>query len=297
MKINYIERQTGLKKTEKVYADRFLSFLHRSFFGRCVNNLISKLPWFSYLVGWCQKQGFSKRKINPFVKEFEVKLSDFVVPSDGFKCFNDFFIRKLKPNARPLILGADRAIIPADGRYLLYPKVDEADGFVVKGKKFSLEKLLQSSKLANRYAAGSMVIARLSPIDYHRFHFPCDCTPGPAHLINGFLFSVNPIGIKTNIELFTENKRMITELKTEKFGTIQYIEIGATCVGTIHQTYIPHSFCKKGDEKGYFSFGGSSLILLFEPNALKLDDDLLRESMEHLEILCLMGESLGIAQK
>lgn len=295
MKINYIDRRTGEKRAEKVYKDPFLSFLHNSAFGNWINQKISRQPWFSYFIGWWQKQFFTKRKIAPFIKDFDIDTADFEKPTDGYKSFNDFFTRRLKPNARPLAQENDKAIIPADGRYLFYPKIDEADGFVIKGQKFSLPNLLQNDLMAEKYATGSMVIARLSPLDYHRYHFPCDCVPGPARLINGFLFSVNPISIKNNIELFTENKRMITELKTKQFGCIQYIEIGATCVGTIHQTYTPGSSYKKGDEKGYFSFGGSSLILLFEPGAIVFDNDLLSHSSEHIEILCLMGQSLGRA--
>ena len=176
---------------------------------------------------------------------------------------------------------------------LVYQNIDKVDGFVVKGKKFSIAKLLQNNLLAASYEGGSMMIARLCPTDYHRYHFPCDGVPGEPKLINGPLWSVNPIALHKNIEIFTENKRVITEIETEKFDKILYIEVGATCVGSIHNTFKPHRPVKKGDEKGYFSFGGSAIILLFKHNCIRLDHDLVRNSEEHLETLCQMGQSLG----
>jgi phosphatidylserine decarboxylase len=185
--------------------------------------------------------------------------------------------------------------LPADARYLVFPDIEKADGFWVKGKKFSLIELLQDKSLAERYKNGSMVISRLCPVDYHRFHFPCDCTPKESQLINGPLFSVNPIALKRNIEILSENKRVLTELNTTNFGNVLYIEVGATYVGSIVQTYIPGQSYAKGDEKGYFSFGGSCLILLFEPGKIVFDQDLINASLEKVEVRGLLGQSLGQA--
>lgn len=234
----------------------------------------------------------TKKKIAPFITKYRVDPTEFEKKIEEFTSFDDFFTRKLKKKQRPLSQGI---IIPADGRYLFYQNIDQCDGFVVKGKKFTLEKLLCSEKLARKYRSGSMVIARLAPCDYHRFHFPTACLPSPAHLINGLLFSVNPLAVQQNVALLTENKRMITHLKSQKYGTILFIEIGATMVGSIHQTYTPHQPYNKGDEKGYFSFGGSSIILLFEPGRIQFAPDLLAHSSSHMETLCRFGQSLEIA--
>jgi phosphatidylserine decarboxylase len=187
---------------------------------------------------------------------------------------------------------AEGVIIPADGRYLFYQNMADCDGFIVKGKKFFLEKLLGSASLAQTYARGSMAIARLCPSDYHRFHFPVRCTPSAAQLINGPLFSVNPISLRQNIERLTENKRMITRLATEQEGEILFIEIGATNVGSIHQVYSAGKTYEKGEEKGFFYFGGSSIILLFEENRVRFAEDLVKNSMAHIETLCLFGQPL-----
>ncbi len=288
-KIYYIDRRTKETKLEKVYCGPFLRFLYSTLLGKQLVNCLAYFPYFSRLVGWWQRRPWTKRKIAHFIHNYGIDSTEFEQKVTDYGSFDAFFTRKLKREARPL---GEGPIIPADGRYLFHQDLSRADGFVVKGKKFSLEKLLRSPSLAEKYSEGSLLIARLCPTDYHRFHFPVDCTPGPAQLINGSLFSVNPIAVKQNIEIFTENKRMMTALQTEKFGTILFIEVGATAVGAIHQTFHPGKAYKKGDEKGYFSFGGSSLMLLFEKEKIHFASDLLASSAQYTEILCLMGQPL-----
>jgi phosphatidylserine decarboxylase len=288
-KIYFIDRITGQKTEEPIYFESALRFLYGSWFGKLVGWLLANFSLFSTLFGWWQRLSFSKKKILPFIQKYGLEASEFAESLTAYHSFDAFFTRKLKQTARPLALDA---IIPADGRYLFYPNVAECDGFIVKGKKFSLETLLGDIQLAALFQFGSMVIGRLAPTDYHRFHFPVDCIPDRARLINGPLFSVNPIALKQKVQLLAENKRMLTSLKTEAYGKILYLEIGATNVGSIHQTYIPNIFHKKGDEKGYFSFGGSSIILLFEPKAIKFADDLVANSLQHMETRCLFGQNL-----
>ncbi len=138
-----------------------------------------------------------------------------------------------------------------------------------------------------------MAIVRLCPSDYHRFHFPCDGTPSKARLINGALYSVNPMALRKRISILAENKRMITEIDTERFGTILYIEIGATSVGTICQTFTPELRVEKGEEKGYFEFGGSCIVLLFERGRVEFDSDLIRNTELGFETRSNFGQSLG----
>lgn len=292
--IYYIDRKSGKKCLEDIYGAKALRWIYgESLLGRFFQSLVTKSSLFSRLYGFCQKLPWSKRKIRPFVERYKIDPQEFLKPISEFKSFNDFFIRELKLSARPIAGSAHQAAIPADGRYLFYPDISAAEGFLVKGQKFELTQFLQNPQLAERYAQGTMVMARLCPTDYHRFHFPCSGVPGISRLINGYLFSVNPIALRQNIHIFSENKRMICELESVDFGKVLLVEVGATNVGTIQQTYKPFQFCQKGDEKGYFSFGGSSLILLFEPQTIILDPDLIKASQEQIEILCHMGQSLG----
>lgn len=256
---------------------------------------VSKLPVVSRLYGWWQRLPLSRRKVLPFIQKYQIDASEFEQDPSHFRSFDAFFIRHLKKSVRPIASGNEQAIIPADGRYRFYPDLSVVDGLIVKGKRFSLEELLKDDALASRYFNGTAVLGRLCPTDYHRFHFPCDAFPGEAKLIKGALYSVNPIALKRNIRILVENRRMVTELKTEAFGKVLYVEVGATNVGAIHQTYTPFEQCRKGQEKGYFSFGGSALILLFEPGRLTLSEDLLKLIRTGLEIRCLIGQPLGSA--
>lgn len=288
-KIYYIDRSDGNRKEEKVYFEKALRFLYGSYAGKSLNFLIAKCALFSHLFGWWQRRPFTQKKIAPFISKFEIDTSEFAEELSSFPSFDQFFIRKLKPDARPLAQGV---ILPADGRYLVYQNIKDCDDFVVKGKAFTLEKLLKNGQLASQYAECGIVIARLCPTDYHRFHFPIDCLPTTPRLINGPLYSVNPIALKENIAFLSENKRVVTQLSTEKYGTILYLEIGATNVGSIHQTFVPGKWVKKGEEKGYFSFGGSTLILLFERGKIHFASDLLENSLKRLETRALLGQNL-----
>jgi phosphatidylserine decarboxylase len=296
-KIFFLDRMTGEVLEEKVYGQSFVEAFYgnrkKSRFYSFFLPLFACYPLVSKLYGALQKSHLSKRKVAPFIEKFGVDPSEFAEPVARFSSFNDFFIRHLKLEARPIAPGRDVAVLPADGRYLVYQDVSKADGFVVKGKKFSLEELLQDESLAKSYQNGAMVIARLCPTDYHRFHFPCSCTPSASTKIRGFLHSVNPLAIRKRVEIFAENKREITTLHTKNFGEVLFIEVGAICVGSIHQTFSPEEPYAKGDEKGYFSFGGSSLILLFQEGCIQFDQDLIDSSREHREVRGLMGQSLG----
>jgi phosphatidylserine decarboxylase len=296
--IIYWDRKTKREEKEKVYGQFFLELLYGDgLLARCFSffllPLFSRIPILSKWYGAFQDSSLSKCKVKPFIASYDVDSSEFLDSVDSYPSFNAFFIRKLKPSSRPILEGSHVAVLPADARYLVFPNIDQADGFWIKGKKFSLEALLQNHELANRYAQGSMVIARLCPVDYHRFHFPFECIPGEVKRINGPLFSVNPIALKRNIEILSENKRTITELQTKEFGRVLYIEVGATYVGSIHQTFTPGKSCAKGEEKGYFAFGGSCLILLFEPNRIVFDQDLLANSAKTIEVRGFFGQSLG----
>jgi phosphatidylserine decarboxylase len=296
--IIYVDRLTKREEREKVYGQVFIELLYgKGIFSRFISAillpLVGRISLLSHLYGSLQKSRWSRRKIKPFIEAFHVDPLEFAQPIEAFHSFNDFFIRKLKKEVRPIAQGEDVLVMPADARYLVFPNIARADGFWVKGKKFHLSKLLCDEQLVKKFEGGAMAMARLCPTDYHRFHFPCAGLPRTPRLINGPLYSVNPLALKRNIDILAENKRVITAFETERFGTILYLEIGATHVGSIHQTFTPERPCAKGEEKGYFSFGGSCLILLFEPNRIVFDADLIEVSSRKIEVRGLLGQSLG----
>lgn len=294
--ITYVNRETGKKEVEKVYGHATLAFLYGytrigRLLGKILLPLTTKLSWFSSLYGWWARHPATRKHAYKFIRKFNVPLEDYEEPQNGYKSFDDFFIRHLKANSRKMPQNPHAAIIPADGRYRFFPNIDAADTFFVKGQRLNLAALLQSQELADTYAQGTLVFGRLCPTDYHRFHFPLAGFAGPPHLINGPLYSVNPLALRKNIAILTENKRVITHLDTPTFGKVLLLEIGATAVGTIHQTFSPQSHIERGQEKGYFSFGGSAILLLFQKDTLTLENDLI--GSHPLEILCKMGQPLG----
>jgi phosphatidylserine decarboxylase len=294
----YIERSTGKQSAEAVYGRWALSLLYGSsklsrLVAALLLPLLAKVAFLSSFYGFLQKRRGSRKKIVPFIEAFQVDATEFAEPVDSFRSFNDFFVRKIKSGCRPLVKDSKTAILPADGRYLVFPDLSKTDGFYVKGQQFYLEEFLQSSVLAHRFSNGSMVIVRLCPTDYHRFHFPVDGVPLKAEPIRGSLYSVNPVALTQRFSILSENKRMLTEIDSDQFGTVLMVEIGATFVGSIHQTYRPKTFYHKGDEKGYFSFGGSCIVLLFEKNRIVFDQDLAEHSNLRIETRGLFGTSLG----
>jgi phosphatidylserine decarboxylase len=296
--ILFIDRSSKKIRQERVYGGSFLNLLYghgvlNKWISPFLRHVVAQWRWMSCLYGWLQKSRLTRYKIVPFIEKFSVDPQEFLEPVDSFNSFNEFFTRRLKESARPIALGNDIAILPADGRCLVFENIQNSDGFVIKGVKFDLDEFLIDVDLCNQYRHGAMAIIRLCPSDYHRFHFPCNCLPQAAKVIDGALYSVNPIALKKDISILTKNKREMTVLQTKSFGRVLYIEIGATCVGSIHQTFIPDEFYAKGDEKGYFSFGGSCIVLFFEPGRIQFDQDLLDASRKNMETRCLMGQSLG----
>lgn len=291
----FVDRLTRRESGEPVFAECAMGFLYDTKFGRAIAALWSRFPLFSALCGWMAKQSWTKGYILRFINRFQIKTGEIVKPVSEFSSFNDFFIRKLKAESRPIATGEEICIAPADGFYLVFPNVKDVPSVFVKTREFSLPQLLGSQELAGRYVEGSMVIARLAVFDYHRYHFPVDGTPSPDSLIKGNLFSVHPKSMRQNFSVLSENKRKLTILRSPVFGEVLYLEVGALNVGSIVQTFTPGRFYAKGDEKGFFQFGASTIILLFQKQRIVFDDDLRSYSADRIEAHCLMGQSLGRA--
>ena len=290
--IRYFNRHTGESEEEAVYGERWLRRAYETASGQLALHAFVKRPFFSRLYGRRMDSAGSRKLITPFIEQFGLDPDEFATPPEDFTSFNEFFARSLKPEARPL---SDSAVVfPCDGRHLGFTRADAIDQVFVKGQRFDLPTLLGCDELASRYADGPLVLSRLCPVDYHRYHFPADGTPGESRLINGPLFSVSPIALRRNLSYLWQNKRVLTELQTDELGTILLCEIGATNVGSINQTYAPGKPVRKGDEKGYFAFGGSSTITLFEPGKVTLAADLLEKTAEGLELFARFGSELGV---
>jgi len=291
--IKYIERSTGKEKTEHVMGEYWLRWLYNNPVGKLSLYGIVKRKFVSDWYGNKMDSPESADKIADFVKDYNIDLSE--AKKQDFSSFNDFFTRELKPNARKIETTQNVLISPADGKVFAYQNIGKQD-FIVKGYKFDIPKFLNDTNLAKKYKNGSLIIVRLCPTDYHRFHFPVDGTIIETKNIEGPLFSVSPIALRKKIEIICRNKREYAIIKTQDFGDIIYVEVGATMVGGIVQTYESKEV-KKAQEKGYFKFGGSTIVLIFEKDKIQFDTDLIINTEQQIETEVKMGERIGIISR
>ena len=291
--IRYMHRYKGCMETESVLGDRWLKFIYASPLGRLPLWLAIKRAWFSKWYGRKMNHPKSKSRITAFIREFNVDETELAEPATSHACFNDFFTRSLKKEARPICEGSEEIAFPADGRHLGFQNVSEISSIFVKGQRFDLPSLFQSEELAKPYEKGTLVISRLCPVDYHRFHFPVDGFATQPSLINGPLYSVNPIALRKNISIFWQNKRYLNFSENPRVGRVAQFLVGATCVGSVTITASLPREVRKGDEFGYFSFGGSSVLTLFEEKKVVLSNDLTENSSQSVELYARMGDRMG----
>ena len=289
--IKYIDRETGLVEIENVYGEKWLDWLYHNPVGEATLWTIAKRKIVTSLYGNQMEKSTSADKIMPFVKEYDVDLS--IAQKQNFTSFNDFFVRKLKPEARPIVPDSLAVASPADGKILAYENIKNSD-FYIKGFQFNVESFLDNPTLAGKYKDGSMIVFRLAPPDYHRYHFPVSGITASSNIkIKGDYYSVNPLALRKKAEIFWLNKREYGVIKSPAFGNVAMVEVGATMVGSMIQTYTNISM-KKGEEKGYFKFGGSTVVLLFENNKINIDADLLTNTANGLETTIKMGDQIAV---
>ena len=290
--ITFYNRYTGQMEQEKVLGEKSLRWVYGTTLGKVSLHVLIKRAFFSRLLGAMKNTAGSAKSLPEFVKEYNINMDEAELPLEAYKCFNDFFYRKLKPGARPLCEGNTIAL-PADGRHSGWQNAAEMTSAFVKGQKFDLPALLGSAELAEKYAQGTVVLSRLCPVDYHRFHFVAEGTPDAPVRIPGPLASVSPYCLRHKLSWLWTNKRELTMLHTPHVGDVVHLAVGATGVGAIFQTYKPGETVKKGDEQGYFAFGGSTIMTFFEPGRVKLADDILNNTANCVETFARQGDVLG----
>lgn len=291
--IKIYNRKSKDYEIEKVAGEKYITWSYESPIGKSLLNLFIKKKLFSKLYGAYCDTPSSKKKIENFIKDFDIDMNISKKSIGEFNNFNDFFVRELKEYARPISKDINDLISPGDGRLFAYENIDVNALVQVKGIHYSLSELLGDEKLAKEYNGGTYLILRLCPTDYHRFHFVDSGTALKTNHIKGNYYSVNPVALERIPKLYCQNKREWSIFKSDNFKDIIHIEVGATCVGTIIQSYKEGTKVSKGSEKGYFKFGGSTTILLFKKDAVKIDEDILKQSKLGLECKVLMGETIG----
>lgn len=291
--IQVYNRNTKSYETELVAGEKYINWTYESPMGKGITELIAKKKVFSKLYGKYCDTKLSARKISSFVDEFKIDMNQSKKGIKDFTSFNDFFTRELISNARPISNDPDILISPGDGRLSAFENIDLDNIVQIKGLTYSLRELIKDDSIASKYKNGVCLILRLCPTDYHRFHFVDSGKIGSNHKITGSYYSVNPVALKNIPKLFCENKREWSILESDNFGDILTIEVGATCVGSIIQTYNPGSKVARGDEKGYFKFGGSTTILFFEKDKVKIDEEIITQTNLGFECIVKLGENIG----
>ncbi|MEM9444146.1 MAG: archaetidylserine decarboxylase [Verrucomicrobiota bacterium] len=285
-------RQTAQLEPEPFFGQKATVFFHESHIGFFLMETILRWRWISELQTIYYHKRRSKKDIQPFIEKYKVDIAELQDEVTSFNSFNDFFVRKLKPEARPIDSDPKKLISPADARLFVY-KINQDLIVPVKGVSFTLKQLTRDQEIAKFFEGGLCLIFRLAPIDYHRFCYVDDVSYQSHITINGCYRSVNPISLGKNKPVFTENQRQYCLMQSANFGPILHIDVGAIGVGRIIQHHLRGGSFVKGQEKGYFEFGGSTSILLLKEGSVRLDSDLLEQSSSGYETLVRYGEAIG----
>uniref|UniRef100_A0A8H7K7V8 Phosphatidylserine decarboxylase proenzyme 2 n=1 Tax=Bionectria ochroleuca TaxID=29856 RepID=A0A8H7K7V8_BIOOC len=239
----------------------------------------------------------SREEIEKFIEFHRLNMDEVLLPLNEFNNFNEFFYRALKPGARPCSAPDNSKIIvsPADCRSVVFNEMSQATSVWVKGREFNMKRLLGDAypEDVSRFDGGSLGIFRLAPQDYHRFHMPVDGIMGEPRTIEGEYYTVNPMAIRSALDVYGENVRVLVPIDSEQHGRVMVICVGAMMVGSTVITATAGQQVKRTDELGYFKFGGSTILLLFEPGKMLYDDDLVDNSSSALETLVRVGMSVG----
>lgn len=278
---NAIDNTTKQDKSlERLYSKAPTRFLLKMIAGPTVSKLAGK-----FLDTWP-----STFLIDSFVKKNNIKMSDY--ERRRYRSYNEFFTRKIKASKRPINQEPSTLIAPCDGKVSAYP-ITLDQKFKIKNSYYTVASMLRNPELAKDYIGGTCVILRLSVDNYHRYCYVDDAAKERNHFIPGRLYTVNPI-ILDHVNIYKENSRSYCVLNTKNFGQVVQMEVGALMVGKINN-YHRQAMVKRGQEKGKFEFGGSTVVLLLQRDIVGVDNDILKNTKDGYETIVKMGEAIGKA--
>ena len=260
--------------------NRGLNFLYSNVFGRIILKIVISKP-IRNIYNKYMTSKYSLKKIDKFIKDNNINMDEY--QEENYKSFNDFFIRKIKDDKRKVSKGL---FAIADSKLSVY-KIDDNSSFKVKNSIYTIDELLQSD--GSSFKDGYALIFRLCVDDYHHYVYPDDGEVLSNKHINGVLHTVQPLAFK-KYKVFSENDREVTFLNTKKYGEMAYIEVGAMMIGKIVNGKVTKF--KRGEEKGHFEFGGSTVILLFKKDQIKINKKIIENSKKEIETIVKLGDSL-----
>lgn len=286
--MNKIAKRDGTLLPPNPKEDRLLRFLYGNAFGRMLLKPMIQ-PWVSKLAGKFLCTRASKVFIKSFIRKHQIDMNAFEPVK--YSNYNEFFSRRIRPEMRPVDQDPGHFISPCDCKLTCLP-IEEGLHFTLKHTEYTLSSLLKDEALAKQFAGGQLLIFRLTVDDYHRYCFNADGRISEAVRIPGVFHTVNPLA-NDHFPIYKENTREYCILSTEAFGDILVMEVGATLVGKIVNHGQIGDVCR-GQEKGYFQFGGSTVIQLLKKDAVQIDADILKNSRENIETIVRMGEKIGV---
>jgi len=267
---------------------RTLKFLYRNAVGRTVLKILIR-PTVSKIVGWFMDTRLSTIAIKRFVEKNNINLDEY--EDKKYTSYNDFFTRKIKEECRKIDMNKKSLISPCDSRLTAY-KIDDNSIFHIKDSYYTVEDLLKNKTLAKKYKGGYCLIFRLCVDDYHRYCYIDNGKKEENTFIKGVLYTVRPIALE-KYNIYKENSREYTILNTENFGNVIQIEVGATMIGRIKNYHENYTFTK-GEEKGMFLFGGSTIVLLLEKGKVDINKKIIDNTKSGYETIVKLGEKIGI---
>lgn len=287
--VKVYDRKTKEYLEEQESGNKILNFLYKNALGRLLLKVLIN-PTISKIGGLYNNSSLSKLRINKFIKNNNINMSDF--EKTNYKNFNDFFTRKIKENKRPFLSNKNNFISPADSKLTVYNITDELK-LSIKGSTYTLNELVNNEEDLSEYKNGQCLVFRLSVDDYHHYCYPDSGKTTHKNFIRGKLHTVR--SISSEYKVYKVNQREYSVLKTDNFDEIIYIEVGALMVGKI--VNLDKEYFNKGEEKGYFKLGGSTIVILVKENKVKIDEDILRQSKDDIETKVKYREKIGIIPK
>ena len=281
MKI-YDRQSKSYEETEQYGAGK-LEFLYNNAFGRLFLGLAVS-PFVSGIYGRMNSRKSSVKKIPGFIEKQGIDMSEY--EEREYESFNDFFTRKIRPEKRPIDMAKNVLISPADSKLLVY-EIGDDTRMTVKGREYTADEILAES--AEEFKGGYALVFRLSVDNFHRYCFPDSGKVVQSKKIKGKLHTVSPIS-KDHM-IYKENSREVSILETDNFGKVAFVEVGALLVGRIvnHEAGV----FEKGQEKGYFEPGGSTVIM-FVGRDIEVDEDIMKQSAAGIETKVRYGERVGV---
>lgn len=285
--MDYIDLQ-GKKVSNITNQDKLLSFLYTNIFGRMLLKPLIQ-PQVSKLAGRYLSSAHSKWLISKFIERNEINMD--IYEECDYSSFNDFFTRKIKPDSRPVPEDLDVLISPCDCLATVYP-IQENTTFSIKNTEYTLRSLLRSPRLAKRFRGGYAYILRLTVEDYHRYLYSVSGKQSKNYHIDGTFHTVNPIA-NDYLPIYKENTREYTVIRSKEFGDVLQMEVGALLVGKI-SNHKQSTVVTRGEEKGFFEYGGSTIVVLTQKGRVTPRSDLLTNSKNDYETKVLQAHPLGI---